>query len=67
MRYLLRLDLERIRLNLEGIGAPHTEDDVARLLAGFGLWRVNDDWWGADGSALKHFLPDEILERREQA
>ena len=48
MRYLLRLDLERIRLNLEDTArAPQTDDDVMRLLAGLGVWRQSDEWWGA--------------------
>jgi hypothetical protein len=66
MSYLLRLDLERIRRNLEDAAeAPQTEDDMMRLLAGMRVWRHSDDWWGADEAAVRNFREGEVLERRE--
>jgi hypothetical protein len=38
---------------------------VLRLLAGLGLWRQSDEWWGADEKALRTLREGEILERRE--
>ena len=65
---LLRLDLDLIRRNLEDAAeAPQTEDDVLRLLAGLGLWRHSDEWWGADDAAVRNFREGEIIERREGA
>ena len=67
MRYLLRLDLERIRLNLEDTAeAPQSLDDAHRLLAGLGVWRHSDEWWAAESSTLKHFRPGEIIDSRKQ-
>jgi len=67
MVYLLRLDLDLIRRNLEDTAeAPQTEDDVMRLMAGLGVWRQSDEWWGAEEPALKNFRHGEIIERRQQ-
>ena len=66
MRYLLRLDLDLIRRNLgDTAEAPPTEDDVMRLLAGLGLWRHSDEWWGADEAALKNLREGDVIERKE--
>ena len=65
MKWLLRLDLERIRRNLEvTTGTPQTDDDVARLLAGMKVWRKDEQWFSADGAMLRNFLDGEILEKR---
>jgi hypothetical protein len=65
MRIFLRLDLERMRHNLQqSTGTPHTEEDVLRHLAGVGVWRKNDDWWAAGPETLDRFGEGEVLERR---
>jgi hypothetical protein len=65
MTYLLRLDLERLRTNLERTtGVPHSHEDVLRLLAGMKVWRHDDDWFTADENALRQFIDDEVLDRR---
>ena len=65
MKYLLRLDLERVRSNLESTrGAPQTHDDVMRLLAGMKVWRRDEEWFMADGTAMRNFLDGEVLENR---
>ena len=66
MPYLLRLDLERIRMNLQrSVGTPHSHEDVLRLLATMQVWRHNDDdWVTADENALRQFVDGEVLERR---
>ena len=66
MRYLLRIDLDLIRRNLEQTaGVPQTADDVMRLMAGMGVWRQSDEWWGADEAILRNFREGEIIERKE--
>ena len=35
-----------------------------RLLAGMGVWRHNDDWWGAEDVVLENFRDGEVIERR---
>jgi hypothetical protein len=65
MANLLRLDLDRIRANLSrAAGAPIADDDLYRELAGRGVWRHSDEWWGADAGAAARFAPGEILEQR---
>jgi hypothetical protein len=65
-RLLTRLDLERIRPNLERTtGAPQTHEDVLRLLAGLKVWRRDEDWFTADDNAVRQFIDGEVLERRD--
>ncbi len=65
MTFLLRLDLERIRRNLEAAtGQPHGDEDVLRELAARGVWRHNEEWWGATQEAAERFAAGELLERR---
>ena len=64
-QYLLRLDLEALRRNLEATAeAPQSIDDVLRLLAGLGVWRQSDQWWGAGEGALVNLREAEVLEKR---
>jgi hypothetical protein len=66
MANLLRLDLDRIRTNLaRAAGAAVTDDDLHRELAGRGVWRHSDEWWGAGDGAAQRFAPGEILEQRD--
>ena len=65
MRYLLRLDLERIRRNLSDTATQQvTDDDVFRALAERGVWRHNDDWWGASEAAVGRFGDGEVLQKQ---
>ena len=65
MRILCRLDLERMRRNLElSTGTPQTEEDVLRHLAAIGVWRRNDEWFAADPETLDRCGEGEVLERR---
>jgi hypothetical protein len=66
MRWLVKLDLERMRQNLElTTGTPKTEEDVLRLLGAMKIRRRDDDdWFLADQSALHIFLDGEMLEKR---
>lgn len=64
MTHLVRLDLERIRRNLEAReGSPQTDDDVMRLLAGMKVWRKDAQWFCASAAAVSSFLTGEVLER----
>jgi hypothetical protein len=63
MTHLVRLDLERVRVNLElTTGTPQTEQDVLRLLAALKVRQRNGDWFTADDAALRQFLDGEVLE-----
>jgi hypothetical protein len=65
MQFVVRLDLERIRVNLErALEQPQTGEDVHRLLAAFGVWRKNEEWFGASEAALTNFVDGEVLEKR---
>jgi hypothetical protein len=65
MKYLVRLDLDRIGLNLAAATrTPQTEEDILRLLATRKVWRRDEQWFTADESALRDFLDDEVLEKR---
>lgn len=67
MTYLLRLDLERVRRNLEtATGSACSDDDLYRALAARRVWCQSDDWWGAGPRALSLFGEGEILERRDE-
>jgi hypothetical protein len=62
---LLRLDLDRIRKNLEqSVGGAQTDDDVLRLLAGMRVWRQDEDWFLADETAAGGFRHGEVREKR---
>ena len=68
MRYLLRLDLDRVRHNLANrTTAAVTDDDVYRLLSHRGVWCHSDVWWGATERSLSHFHDGEILQKVPQA
>ena len=64
MTYLLRLDVERIRLNLANTTSLVEDDDLLRKLSARGVWRHNDQWWGATEAAIRNFEEGEIIERR---
>jgi hypothetical protein len=67
MTWLLRLDLDRIRANLQAPGGPpRTYEDVVRLLASRGVWRYGDHWWGAQAAALALFDDGEVVEARDR-
>ena len=60
----VRLDLERIRLNLEkSAGAPQTHEDVLRLIASLGLRRKDEAWFVGVEPVSRAFFEDEVLER----
>ena len=64
-KYLVRLDLERMRRNLETTtGTPQTQEDALRLLAAMKIWRRDEDWFSAAESALHIFLEGEVLEKK---
>ena len=65
MKQLVRLDLERIRRNLEAAtAAPQTHDDVLRLLAVRKVWRKDEHWFIADEAAVRMFSQGEVVEKR---
>ena len=65
MAYLIRLDLECLRANVErSLGVPQSHEDVLRLLAGMRVWRHDDEWFTADENALRQFIDGEVLEKR---
>ena len=64
MAHLLRLDLDRIRQNLqEATGSPQTEEDVLRALAARGAGATRR-LVGATEQALGRFGDAEIVERK---
>ena len=64
MTYLLRLDVDRIRRNLErASGGPQTEYNALRALARRSVWRQDERWWRADEKALRAFDEGEVLEQ----
>ena len=65
MKWLLRLDLERVRRNLGATTrGTRTEDDVLRLLAELKVWRKSDEWFVADDPVMRTFLDGDVLEKR---
>jgi hypothetical protein len=67
MRYLLRLDLDRVRRNLAATTTSVvTDDDVHRVLTQRGVWRHSDEWWGASQGSLAHFSAGEIVQKVPQ-
>ena len=62
---LLRLDLDRIRRNLERCSdSPQSDDDVYRFLAVMKVRRHDEQWFLADEEAVTGFRAGEVVERR---
>lgn len=64
-RHLLRLDLDLVREEVaQASGTPQSEDDLLRHLGGIGVWRHNDQWWGATDESLRKLPESAVIERR---
>jgi hypothetical protein len=62
---LLRLDIERVRFNLErSAGDPQTPEDALRFIERMGVLRRDGGWFEATPATAGAFTPDEVLERR---
>jgi hypothetical protein len=65
MSVLLRLDLDRVRINLEAVArVPQTEEDVLRFLAAMGVSRRDEQWFVTTEATSRAFSADELLETR---
>jgi hypothetical protein len=63
---LLRLDIERVRLNLERTaGEPQTLEDAVRFIARMGVRLREGGWFEATPATAAAFTADEVLERRD--
>lgn len=65
MQYLIRLDLDRIRRNLDATGSKlHDIEDVHRLLATIQVRRHDEQWFIGDEACLRGFEDGEVLEKQ---
>ena len=65
MDYFVKLDVERIRLDLERVTErPQTNEHVVEFVEALGLRRRDEVWFWAKEESLVNFLEGEVLEKR---
>jgi hypothetical protein len=62
---LLKLDVERVRQNLERTaGQPQTQTDALRFIAMMDVHQRDGGWFEATEATSRAFADDEVIERR---